>query len=109
MGDIGIVYIEGAVCAVYVHWNGRELLEWLKTARMPRDPDYATARLIGHLHVLIQVGGLSVLPPPSGVSDSDLRAYSHGDAGVLTVNDAGVIRAHGGYYCGKKLGTVEWL
>ena len=91
MGQRAVIYIEGAAAAVYVHWVGDKALGFLGAAlpRMrPGDPEYATARLIGHLHEHLSGGlGLGVLPPPTAKDKAGRYAeYSRGNSGVIVVD-----------------------
>lgn len=65
MGDRAIVRFDderGAVAGVYLHWNGKDVMDWLRAAapRMRKgDASYAAARFCGYAHERID-GGLSL-------------------------------------------------
>lgn len=100
MGDRAVVYVDGASCALYLHWGGsavRELLLEAAPTMRKGDEDYAQARLIGVAHLKWPgLTGVGVLPPPKETPPS--RDYSHGDAGVFVVDpETGVVECFHGY------------
>lgn len=102
MGDRAVLFIEGASCAVYLHWGGSDVAAILDAASptmRANDPDYATARLVAAACTTCRpTTGVGVLPPPADLEPETLKRYSHGDAGVFLIPAAdGVVRTFAGY------------
>lgn len=81
--------------AVYVHWHGGQIREWLEEAApqlRKGDPGYAAARFCGFCHQ--KIPGLLSLGLFNGPSPGkeDWPEYSHGDEGVFLVDvDSGEV------------------
>lgn len=108
MGDrVLVVFTDNAgeiAPAIYSHWGGHSMAADIVGAGergILRDGDasYAAARLCGHLHErYVSTTGLGLLPPPADLTDETLKAFSHGDAGVIVANvDDGSLRYVAGY------------
>lgn len=81
---------EPAGVTVYLHWNGDDVMGWLKAAapRMRRgDYSYAAARFIGYCHEQID-GGLSlgVLPGSAAYAGEGRHYVVDCSTGIVTLN-----------------------
>lgn len=100
MGDRAVIFFHDAAATapgIYLHNNGSDAAEWLKTAShrfRAGDADYAAARFCGICHEMID-GNLSLglVAPPETLSEDNLRKQDAGDHGVFLVNvDTGEVR-----------------
>jgi len=114
MGDRPLLIVHYATDVsptIYLHWSGYaapNLIDDPKSLMADRTDDvaYAAARLVGLTHTHAP-GNLSpgLWETPDAIrqavlasSDDPLKAYCHGDAGVVLVNAANfALRAVGGY------------
>lgn len=119
MGDRAIVCTRShgqyGPAATYLHWGGYAILDQIlkagATGRLRQgDLGYATARLVGELHLATLDEaplGLGLIAPPTAYPPP--ATYSHGDAGVVVLDvDAGTVTLHDGYL-EKRLGRGPHL
>ena len=116
MGNRATIFVKDrngyAPAGVYLHWSGREALDWLKEA-VPRmrkgDSHYSAARLCGECHVRLP-GNLSLGLLKAPEDDEELLAedFSPGDAGILVYNcETGETRLLDGYLAKQHGDTVK--
>lgn len=96
MGDrILVVCHDGQTVApaIYGHWLGHEAPALLVAAGeagilRKNDESYTAARVCGFFHEQSarETTGLGLLDAPEDLKTETLRAASHGDAGVITLN-----------------------